>query len=160
VPALPIAEAATVTGWSPRMLRYIESVGLVVPDRTVSGYRMYGPGHLQRLRTLRALLERHHVSLAEVGFAARLRRESALAGAVDDWLDASPTRPAGIGADDDWLRFEQEKHQRLIATAPLAATPRLTGASPTHEHAEEHATEEHATHEHPTQEHRPTKEIA
>jgi MerR family transcriptional regulator, copper efflux regulator len=147
--ALPIAEAAAVTGWSARMLRYIESAGLVAPDRTVSGYRMYGPGHLQRLRTLRALLEEHGLSLAEVGFAARLRRDRDLAAAVDDWFAAHPARPDGIAADDDWLRFEQEKHQRLLG-APGAPGADLTA------HATPHATDRKP----PTQDRPTTKEIA
>jgi DNA-binding transcriptional MerR regulator len=54
--ALTINEAAETTGWSPRMLRYVERVGLVEPARSGSGYRLYGPAELQRLRTLRVLL--------------------------------------------------------------------------------------------------------
>ena len=40
--ALTVGEAAAQTGWSARMLRYLETVGLVVPERTASGYRLYG----------------------------------------------------------------------------------------------------------------------
>ena len=47
--ALTIHEAAETTGWSPRMLRYVERVGLVEPARSSSGYRLYGPAELQRL---------------------------------------------------------------------------------------------------------------
>jgi DNA-binding transcriptional MerR regulator len=54
--ALTIHEAAATTGWSARMLRYIEDAGLVAPSRSLSGYRLYGPAELQRLRTLRELL--------------------------------------------------------------------------------------------------------
>ena len=54
--ALTIQEAAETTGWSPRMLRYVERVGLVEPNRSASGYRLYGPAELQRLRTLKELL--------------------------------------------------------------------------------------------------------
>ena len=50
---LTINEAAETTGWSPRMLRYLERVGLVEPARTPKGYRVFGPAELQRLRTLR-----------------------------------------------------------------------------------------------------------
>ena len=32
--ALTIHEAAEVTGWSPRMLRYVERAGLVEPQRS------------------------------------------------------------------------------------------------------------------------------
>ena len=51
--ALTIHEAAQTTGWSPRMLRYIEDIGLIAANRSISGYRLYGPQQLQRLRTLR-----------------------------------------------------------------------------------------------------------
>jgi len=89
--ALTIHEAAETTGWSPRMLRYVERVGLVEPARSASGYRLYGPAELQRLRTLRELLAEHDIE-----------------------------RPADV-PPADWLSFEQEKHQRLLAA--VAATP-------------------------------------
>ena len=38
--ALTIADAAARTGWSARMLRYLETVGLVVPARQAAGYRI------------------------------------------------------------------------------------------------------------------------
>jgi len=114
VNGLTIHEAAATTGWSPRMLRYIERVGLVEPARTAAGYRLYGAEQLQRLRTLRELLARMSFGLAELGFALRLRREPQLREAVDAWLDAVPERPAEV-AVDDWLRWEQEKHEALLA---------------------------------------------
>ncbi|MGN6372069.1 MAG: MerR family transcriptional regulator [Solirubrobacteraceae bacterium] len=115
VDALTINEAADTTGWSARMLRYIESIGLVAPRRSGSGYRLYGPAELQRLSTLRELLERHGVELSEVGFALRLNTEPQLREAIERWLSAEPERPAHVAAAD-WLRFEQEKHQQLLDT--------------------------------------------
>jgi DNA-binding transcriptional MerR regulator len=112
--ALTVNEAAATTGWSPRMLRYIERSGLVVPPRSESGYRLYGPGQLQRLRTLRVLLERHDVGLAEVGFARRMRDDAGLRAAVEEWLSAEPRRPDEV-SPGEWLRFEQHKHERLLA---------------------------------------------
>ena len=120
--ALTIHEAAETTGWSPRMLRYVERVGLVEPARSASGYRLYGPAELQRLRTLRELLETHEIGLSDVAFAARLRREPGLRAAIDAWLEADAERPADVPAAD-WLRWEQEKHQRLLDAAALTATP-------------------------------------
>ena len=119
--ALTIHEAAQTTGWSPRMLRYIESSGLLDARRSPSGYRLYGPEELQRLRTLRELLEERGVSLQEVGFALRLHRDEQLAGAVEAWFEAQPARPADVAADD-WLSFEQSKHQRLLAAAARPLT--------------------------------------
>jgi MerR family copper efflux transcriptional regulator len=116
VDALTIHEAATTTGWSPRMLRYIESSGLIEARRSPSGYRLYGPEELQRLRTLRELLDDRGVTLQEVGFALRLRRDEDLAGAVEAWFEAQPARPADVAADD-WLSYEQSKHQRLLEAA-------------------------------------------
>jgi DNA-binding transcriptional MerR regulator len=91
--ALTIHEAAQTTGWSPRMLRYIERSGLVAPARSASGYRLYGPAELQRLRTLKELLVRFDVGLSDVAFAARLGTSETLREAVQDWIEAQPHRP-------------------------------------------------------------------
>lgn len=112
--ALTINEAAETTGWTPRMLRYVEQVGLVAPPRSEGGYRLYGPGQLQRLRTLRELLDRFDIGLGDLEFAQRLRREPTLADAVDGWMEAEASRPSHVPAND-WLRWEQDKHERLLA---------------------------------------------
>jgi MerR family transcriptional regulator, copper efflux regulator len=102
-----VSEAAARTGWSPRMLRYLERVGLVVPARTPAGYRRYGLRELNQLRSLTELRRRFQVDLAEIAFAARLRREPELRRAVDGWL---------AGADDlAWVEWEQRKHEKLLA---------------------------------------------
>ena len=114
---LTINQAAETTGWSPRMLRYLDSSGLVAPGRSGSGYRIYGPGELQRLRTLRELLDTRGIEISDVGFAQRLRAEPDLRSAVEGWLDAEPSAPEGVTDGSDWLRFEQDKHERLLALA-------------------------------------------
>lgn len=118
---LTIHEAAETTGWSARMLRYVEQLGLVEPPRSPSGYRLYGPAELQRLRTLRELLETSELELGDVGLALRLRKEPELAAALDQWFSAAPAvsrppRTPGPLPDGDWLRFEQDKHQHLLDT--------------------------------------------
>src|SRR3954453_22331103 len=105
--ALTIHEAAETTGWSPRMLRYVERVGLVEPRRSESGYRLSGPPELQRLRTLRELLGEHDVGLSDIAFALRLRDDARLRAATDDWLAPRRQRPRQLPAPD-WLRWEQE----------------------------------------------------
>lgn len=119
--ALTIHEAAATTGWSPRMLRYVERVGLVEPARSAAGYRLYGPAELQRLRTLRELLDEHDIGLSDLAFALRLRRDGDLREATDAWLDAEAKPPADVPTAD-WLRFEQEKHQRLLAALERRTT--------------------------------------
>ena len=114
--ALTIQEAAETTDWSPRMLRYIERAGLIEPQRSEGGYRLYGPAELQRLRTLRELVTRFDIGLGEVGFAQRLRRDEHLAAAIDGWLEAEPRRPEHVPAAE-WLRWEQDKHSKLLALA-------------------------------------------
>ena len=100
-----VGEAAKRTGWSPRMLRYLESSGLVVPRRTRSGYREYGLRELNQLRALRRLRRRFDVDIDEVAFADRLRREPELRAALDTWLH---------GRGVDALDWEQRKHERLL----------------------------------------------
>ena len=97
------------------MLRYIESVGLIEPARSSAGYRLYGPAELQRLRTLRELIERHNLGLGDLAFALRLRQDESVSGDVEAWLDGAAARPAEVSDDSAWLRWEQEKHQRLLA---------------------------------------------
>jgi DNA-binding transcriptional MerR regulator len=112
--ALTINEAAGTTGWSPRMLRYVEQAGLVTPARSASGYRLYGAAQLQRLRTLKELVARFDVQLSDVAFAARMERDDRLRDAVQSWLATEARRPENVEAED-WLRFEQDKHQKLLA---------------------------------------------
>ena len=46
--------------------------------------------------------------------ALRLRRDGALAERVDAWLEEDAARPEDVPDDSAWLRWEQEKHQRLL----------------------------------------------
>ena len=62
------------------------------------------------------LLQRFDVGLSEVAFAARLESDSALREAVQTWLQAEPQRPEHVSAAD-WLSFEQDKHEKLLAAA-------------------------------------------
>jgi MerR family transcriptional regulator, copper efflux regulator len=120
VDSLTINEAAETTGWSPRMLRYVERVGLLDPPRSGAGYRLYGPPELQRLRTLRELLDAHEIGLSDVAFALRLRRDPGLRAATDRWFDTRPERPDDV-APAAWLSFEQEKHERLLQAVATAS---------------------------------------
>jgi MerR family transcriptional regulator, copper efflux regulator len=97
------------------MLRYLERVGLIEPARTASGYRIFGPGELQRLRTLRELLARFDCGLSDIAFAKRMRDESHLSDTLERWFEEEPRKPAELDSGD-WLRWEQEKHERLLAT--------------------------------------------
>ncbi len=114
--ALTINEAAGTTGWSPRMLRYVEQAGLVAPARSGSGYRLYGAAALQRLRTLKELIAGFDIGLSDVAFAARMASDPELQAAVRRWLESEASRPQDVDAAD-WLRFEQDKHERLLAAA-------------------------------------------
>ena len=118
---LTVQEAAAATGWSPRMLRYVEQLGLVEPPRSASGYRLYGPRELERLRSLRALLDEHGLELGDVAVALRLQREPALRAAVDTWLEAVPAAAAPAPSPGpDWLAFEQSKHEHLLTRSESA----------------------------------------
>ena len=105
--AITVGQAAARSGWSPRMLRYVERVGLITPHRTAAGYRLYGLRELNQLRSLAELRHRFDVEISDLVFASRLRREPELRKAVDGWL---------AGVDDfAWVEWEQRKHERLLA---------------------------------------------
>jgi MerR family transcriptional regulator, copper efflux regulator len=106
VDGFTVGDAAARTGWSPRMLRYLERSGLVVPRRSGSGYRLYRLGDLNQLRSLRTLRDRFGVEIGDLAFASRLRREPALREAVEGWFAAGPAA---------WVEWEQHKHERLLA---------------------------------------------
>ena len=103
-----VGAAAAETGWSARMLRYLEEHDLVVPRRTASGYRLYGLAELNRLRSLKELRAAFGVELSDLAFARRLRREPSLRQAVDGWFAAAADA-------ESWVDWEQRKHERLLA---------------------------------------------
>jgi MerR family transcriptional regulator, copper efflux regulator len=102
--SLTIGQAAARTGWSPRMLRYLERAGLVIPSRSASGYRQYGLLELNQLRSL-SELRRRGVGIDELAFTVRLQQEPALQAVVETWL---------AGTQLSALDWEQRKHERLL----------------------------------------------
>jgi MerR family transcriptional regulator, copper efflux regulator len=110
VERLTVGAASARTGWSPRMLRYVERLGLVMPQRTQAGYRVYGLRELNQLRSLAELRRRFGLALDEVAFAVRLRREPELRASVETWLAGND-----VAETPAWVEWEQRKHERLLA---------------------------------------------
>ena len=110
-----IGQAAGQSGWSPRMLRYLEAAGVITPARTNAGYRRYGIRELNQLRSLAELRRSFGVEIDELAFALRLRREPELRRAVDTWL-AGADAFATDSATPAWVEWEQRKHERLLAS--------------------------------------------
>jgi DNA-binding transcriptional MerR regulator len=105
-----IGEAARRSGWSPRMLRYLDSAGILSGARTAARYRLYGDEEIRLLSRLAALRTRFGFTLTDVAFAVRLRREPLLRRDLGAWLDAAH-RDTGAA----WLDWEQRKHAQLLA---------------------------------------------
>jgi MerR family transcriptional regulator, copper efflux regulator len=114
-----IGEASRRSGWSARMLRYLEDAGLVVPERANAGYRRYGIRELNQLRVLADLRGRFGVGLTEMAFAVRLRRDPDLRAAVETWLAGTqvPVLEHDLPA---WVEWEQRKHERLLSSREAA----------------------------------------
>jgi MerR family transcriptional regulator, copper efflux regulator len=113
VNGLTVSEAAERTGWSPRMLRYIERSGLVVPARSESGYRLYDLRELNQLRSLGELRRHFGVEIGDVAFVVRLQGDPALRAAVQTWLAGQPALPGAPAPA--WVEWEQRKQERLLA---------------------------------------------
>jgi DNA-binding transcriptional MerR regulator len=112
---MTIQEAARATGWSPRMLRYIERLGLVAPTRSGTGYRVYHSAELERLVRLKETLAAFDLDLSNVAFAARMATEIDLRLAVQAWLEANTiTAPETNRADSH--RGAHQDADVLLAT--------------------------------------------
>jgi adenosylhomocysteinase len=85
---LTIQQAATATGWSQRMLRYLEQAGLVASLRSQGGHRSYVPRQVERLQRLRELIDQHDLGITDIAFELRMRTDPELAHAVDGWFGA------------------------------------------------------------------------
>ena len=118
-PTIAIGEASRRSGWSPRMLRYLEREGLVVPSRTDGGYRQYNIRDLNQLRGLAELRGAFGLELNELAFALRLRRDPELRAAVETWLAGTNT-PALERVAPAWVEWEQRKQERLLAPPEAA----------------------------------------
>ena len=106
---LTVGAAAAETGWSARMLRYLEEHGLVVPRRTDAGLPA-----LRARRAEPAALAARAPRAASASSSPSSRSPRACgaspscARAVDGWLAAGDD--AG-----SWIDWEQRKHERLLA---------------------------------------------
>ena len=97
--AIQVGHAAARTGWSARMLRYLEQAGLVVRRAAPQATRQYG------LRELNQLRSSPRTSVSPPGCSAGADFRAA----VDGWL-------AGMD-DTSWVEWEQRKHERLLTAA-------------------------------------------
>lgn len=66
MPELRVGELAAAAGVTVDVVRSYQSKGLIPPPRHAGRVALYGPGHLERLRTIRQLKERGH-SLRAIG---------------------------------------------------------------------------------------------
>jgi adenosylhomocysteinase len=130
---LTIQQAAEATGWSQRMLRYLEQAGLVSALRSPGGHRHYGPRQIERLQRLRELIDGHQLGITDIVFELRMRTDPQLARAVDDWFgpihrSAAPPE-AGIYRR---LATPDEQHpvhrDHVGESVPVTLTPDSAGS--------------------------------
>lgn len=61
-----IAEVSKLLGVSPSTIRMWESVGLILPDRTAGGRRMYSPEKVERLKYIQRLRTQRHLNVEAI----------------------------------------------------------------------------------------------
>src|ERR1700709_1852145 len=129
--SLRIQQAAEATGWSQRMLRYLEQAGRVAALRTPGGHRHYGPRQVERLQKLRELIDEHGIGITEIAFELRMRTDPTLARAVDTWLGPlhRAAAPPGAGIFRRLATPEQSPaHPQLGAPVTITLTPDSAGS--------------------------------
>ena len=118
---LTMREAAETTGWSPRMLRYLEDHGLVTTHRSAGGHRHYPPRQVDRLRQLKTLLDEHGLGITDLAYELRTRTEPTLARGVEEWF--GPLHRVA-GPDQVYRRLAAEQPHQLRPSSPPPANPR------------------------------------
>jgi adenosylhomocysteinase len=132
--SLTIQQAAETTGWSQRMLRYLEQAGLVAALRSPGGHRHYGPRQIERLQGLRELIDRHNLGITEIAFELRMRTDPQLARAVDDWFGPihRSAAPPGAGIYRRLATPDEQhpvhRHQHQGAPVSVTLTPDSAGS--------------------------------
>jgi MerR family transcriptional regulator/heat shock protein HspR len=65
-PILPIGSAARLLGVAVQTLRLYEHAGLILPDRTSSGHRMYSLHDIQKLRCIRRMITEESMNISGI----------------------------------------------------------------------------------------------
>jgi adenosylhomocysteinase len=129
--SLTMQQAAAATGWSQRMLRYLEQAGLVAPLRTAGGHRHYGPRQVERLQRLRDLIDAHGLGITDVAFELRMRTDPQLARAVDEWF--GPVHRSAAPPEVGIFRRLATEEQPYPEGAPVAVTLTPDSAGSVHD---------------------------
>ncbi|MCM3925694.1 MerR family transcriptional regulator [Frankia sp. AiPs1] len=127
---LPIARAAAVLGTTPRMLRYRESLGLLVPARSPGGHREYGERELLAAAYADELERRYQVSPSDLAFAVRVLAEAEVA--ADVRRLGQLTRRIAPSPPVAALDFEAQKGRRLLRMPGPAGA---AGSGPSEPHS-------------------------
>jgi adenosylhomocysteinase len=127
VQSLTIQQAAEATGWSQRMLRYLEQAGVVAALRTPGGHRHYGPRQIERLQKLRELIDGHGLGITDIAFELRMRTDPQLSRAVDDWFGpihrlAAPPEAGIFRRLATEVHRDQGEHVSITMTADSAGS--------------------------------------
>ena len=99
-----IQEFAKLAGTTAKTLRHYERVGLLVPDRSPAGYRLYSQGHLNRLEQI--------VALKFLGLSLREIRTT---------LERTPEQlPEALGMQRRGLQHKQAQLRRAVRAIEAA----------------------------------------
>ncbi|MDX6552963.1 MAG: hypothetical protein QOH74_1451 [Gaiellales bacterium] len=108
-----INQAARIVGVSASLIRIWENEGLLTPERTTSGYRVFSPRDIERLRHIRDLIQRDGLN------AAGVRRVLSSTGA-----EGTVERPRSVAVGE---KLRMLRRRRGLSLRALAT---MTGLSP------------------------------
>lgn len=121
---LPIREVARRTGVNPVTLRAWERrYGLIVPQRTPKGHRLYSPDHLERIQKVITWLNRG-VSVSQVKALLDAPEQRLQAPALSDWLPLRESLAQAI-AELAERRLDDQVNQAMALYPPSTVCERL-----------------------------------
>lgn len=115
-----VGELARATGLTIRALHHYDEIGLLVPARTQSGHRVYGPDDVERLYRVLAL---RGVGMALQDIAAALDDDGA------SLVDIVRRHVAAVERDIERRRRLLDRLREMLAALERSPAPRSTSCS-------------------------------
>lgn len=116
---MKIGEAARLVGVPVHVLRHWDDMGVVVPERTTSGHRVYSDEHLYRLRVLQACQD-VGMSLSEIRLVLH-RREAGRTTVIERQLHRIRSQRSQLESAERFLVHVLDCKHDLLTRCPSCA---------------------------------------
>jgi DNA-binding transcriptional MerR regulator len=111
----PMRVVEQLTGLSRRQIRYYEGQGLLLPDRSQGGHRLYSPADVERLQLIKALMAKGFRTMEAVRrcLNSDLQLEKSHRSSRTEWTAPKPSgRPRTVKSEESDAAHYFERRRR------------------------------------------------